>query len=158
MESRSLNLGDLKIEIMTQQLEFESRIGRLSCNAGEFYNFATDIRNFEQFIPEGNINNLQIMNDSCSFQVPPLGSVNVRITGKEPYSRVVFSGDALQKSEFILTLDITENEQKVAFVGLSIKADLNPLLRMMAAKPIEQFLEKLITEMERFRNWGETVK
>lgn len=151
-------MGDLKIKIMTQKLEFESRVGRLSCRTDEVYNFATDIRNFEQFIPEGNIRNLQVANDSCSFQVPPLGSINVRITEKEPYSRVVFSGDALQKNEFTLTLNLTENEQKLATVRLLMKADLNPILKMMAAKPLEQFLEKLISEMEKFKNWGVTVK
>ena len=36
---------------------FESRIGNVSCSAEEVFAFVTDIRNFEQFIPAGTINN-----------------------------------------------------------------------------------------------------
>ena len=151
-------MGNLKIKRMAQQSEFESRIASLSCRTDEVYNFASDIRNFEQFLPEGNIDNLHVESDSCSFHVPLLGPVNIRITEKEPYSRVVFSGDAMLKNEFTLTLYLKENEQKLATVRLLLNADLNPVLKMMAAKPLVQFLEKLVTEMERFENWQNTVK
>jgi hypothetical protein len=40
-----------------------------------------------------------------------------------------------------------------AEVNLNLAAHLNPLLKMMAAKPIGNFLEKLIDEMEKFKGW-----
>lgn len=151
-------MGDIKIKIMTQSLEFESRIGRLSCRTDEVDNFTIDFRNFEQFFPEGDIKILQITNDSCNIHVPLLGSVSVRITEKIPYSRVGFSGETLQNNKFTLTLILTESEQKLAAVRVLLKADLNSVLNMMVAKSVEQFLEKLIFEMERFKNWQDTVK
>jgi hypothetical protein len=30
---------------------------------------------------------------------------------------------------------------------------MNPLLKMIAADPVKQFLETLIKEMEKFRDW-----
>ena len=40
-------------------------------------------------------------------------------------------------------------------VQVILSADLNPMMKMMAAKPIRQFLEMLVHEMENFRGWKE---
>ena len=135
---------------------FESRTGKLTCNAEEVFDFATDIRNFEQFIPKGNINNWNAEKESCSFNISMLGAVSVRLTEKEKYNRVVFMGDALKKDDFSLTLDISDNFKKTADVKVKLSADLNPMMKMIATKPIGQFLEMLINEMEKFRGWKGT--
>jgi carbon monoxide dehydrogenase subunit G len=133
---------------------FESRTGKLTCTAEDVFNFVTDIRNFEQFIPEGNINNWQAERESCSFSVSMLGTVSFRLAEKEMYNKVIFAGDALKKNDFSLVLHISGNGEDRAEVRVSLNADLNPVIKMMAAKPIGQFLESLINEMERFRDWN----
>jgi carbon monoxide dehydrogenase subunit G len=135
---------------------FESRTGKLTCSAEEVFDFVSDIRNFEQFIPKGNINNWNAEKESCSFSVSMLGTVSVRLIEKEEYSKVVFMGDALKKNDFSLTLDISGNLNKTADVKVKLSADLNPMMKMMAIKPIGQFLEMLINEMENFRGWKDT--
>ena len=132
---------------------FESRTGMLTCTAEEVFNFVTDIRNFERFIPDGKINDWQADKDSGSFSVPMLGTVSLRLAEKEMFNKVVFEGDALKKNDFTLDLEIHKNINNTAKVKVAIKADLNPMLKMMATKPISQFLEKLISEMERFKDW-----
>ena len=143
---------------MTKDSKFESRTGKLSCTTAEVFNFISDIRNFKQFIPEGNITNWQASADNCSFQVPPLGTASFSLTGKSPYSLVAYSGDALKKNDFKLVVHISENERKLAEVRLNLTVELNPFLKMMAGGPIESFLEKVISEMEKFEKWnGESV-
>jgi carbon monoxide dehydrogenase subunit G len=137
---------------------FESRTGRLSCTDAEFFGFITDIRNFGQFIPEGSIKNWHATADSSSFGVPPLSTVKVRITEKIPFSLVSFSGDALHENDFNLKVQINNNENKLAEINIILAADLNPVLKTMASKPIEKFLETLISEMEKFEKWNETFK
>ena len=44
---------------------------------------------------------------------------------------------------------------KPAEVKVVLTADLNPMMKMIAAKPIGQFLEMLINEMEKFSGWKE---
>jgi len=83
-----------------------------------------------------------------------LGTVTVRIAEKEKYKKVVFSGDALKKNDFSITLVISDNAESPADVRIMLSADLNPIMKMMAAKPIVQFLEMLVNEMESFRDWG----
>jgi hypothetical protein len=135
---------------------FESRSGKLSCNAEEVYNFVTDLRNFERFAPGGSVNNWKADKEFCSFDVMMVGSVTVKISEKEEYNKVVYSGDALKKNDFLLTLFITENGKNSADVKIQLSADLNPMMKMIAAKPIAQFMDMLITEMENFRGWDTT--
>jgi carbon monoxide dehydrogenase subunit G len=133
---------------------FHSRSGKLSCTAEEVFTFVTDVRNFEQFIPEGSVNNWIADRESCSFSVSMIGTVSVMLSEKEKYKKVVFNGDALKKNDFSLTLNISGNVNEPAEVKVALSADLNPLMKMMAVKPINQFLEMLIKEMESFRDWN----
>ena len=135
---------------------FESRSVKLSCTAEEVFNFVTDIRNFEQFIPPGTIKHWQAERESACLNVPMLGTVSFRLAEKEMYTKVVYTGNALKKNDFSLVLHISDNNKNPSEVKVSLNADLNPMLKMMAAKPIGQFMEKLINEMEVFRGWKDT--
>jgi carbon monoxide dehydrogenase subunit G len=143
---------------MSDLSHFQSRSGKLSCNAEEVFTFVTDVRNFEQFIPEGSINNWSAERESCSFSVSMLGKVSVMLSEKEKFYKVVFNGDALKKNDFSLTLNISGKLNEPAEVNVNLSADLNPLMKMMAVKPITQFLETLIKEMESFREWNRTIE
>jgi hypothetical protein len=134
---------------------FESRYGKVSVSDREVFVFVTDIRNFEQFIPKNSIKGWKAEKDSCSFSVPMLGTVSVRLLEMSEFSKVVFQGDALKKEDFVLTLNIYENINESAGFNVILTADLNPMMKMVAVKPIEQFLEMLVNEMEKFTGWKE---
>jgi hypothetical protein len=138
---------------MSDNMEFESRTGKLTCTTSELFSFITSLRNFEQFIPDGNIKNWQASDDNCSFQIPPFGTATVRIMEKIPFSLVEYSGDALKKNDFKLSVHISENDKKRAEVKLILSADLNPVLKIMAVEPVKKFMEILISEMEKFNKW-----
>jgi carbon monoxide dehydrogenase subunit G len=143
---------------MSDLSHYESRSGSLSCTSREVFDFVTDIRNFEQFIPPGSISNWQSETDSCSFSVSMVGTVSARIVKREPYNKVIFSGDALKKNDFSLILNISEGTRHTAEVKVLLEAELNPMLKMVANKSIVQFLEILIREMEKFRGWKNIIK
>ena len=129
----------------------------MSCNPEEIFNFVTDIRNFHRFAPSGAIVDWNAEKESCRFEVPSIGNVNFKVTEKEQFSKVIFSGNALQNTSFSIVLNITENSNNLAEVIIDLQAELNPFLKMMAEKPIAQFLETLINEMEKFKGWKETI-
>lgn len=120
--------------------------------------FVTDIRNFERFAPDGTIRNWYAEKELCNFNVSMVGDVNLRIAASERFNRVEYKGDALSGNNFSLELKITENERNTAEIIISLNADLNPVLKMMAAKPISQFLELLVGEMENFKDWTDIKK
>jgi hypothetical protein len=143
---------------MANNSSYESRKGNLSCTPEVFFNFITDIRNLEQFVPKEKTGNWIASSDSCSFNVPPFGSANVRIATKIASSFVEYTGDLMKSNNFWLKVNISGNEKNLAEVRILFTADLNPVLRMMASGPIEKFLELLISEMEKFYKWSLHVK
>ena len=143
---------------MEELSHYESRTGTLSCTSEEVFDFVTDLRNFEQFIPDNTIINWQSVKDTCSFSVSMVGTVTVRLVKEEPHNKVIFRGDALKKNDFSIVLNITSGINNSADVKVLFTAELNPMLKVMANKPIIQFLEILIREMENFKDWKNIIK
>jgi hypothetical protein len=53
---------------------------------------------------------------------------------------------------------ISGNDMDRAEVKVILTAVLNPILKMMATGPIGNFLESLVTEMEKFDRWNTVFK
>jgi carbon monoxide dehydrogenase subunit G len=138
---------------MANPSQFNSRTARLSCTGEEFFDFITDLRNFGRFIPAGSVKEWHADENSCSFNMIPMGEITLRIDSKTRATSVSFSGNVLVTTAFMLHSTITEDEGGRANVKLVMEADLNPMLRAMASGPIERFLETLVNEMEQHREW-----
>lgn len=139
---------------MADKSTFESRRGRLTCTPSEIFDFATDIRNLRQFIPENaGISAMNIEKESCSFKIESLGMVNIHISEKEPLDKVIYKGTLFQTNDFSLRMDIKDTPAGKAEVLLKVSAELNPLLRMMVSGPVQNFLARMIDEMEKFDGW-----
>ena len=138
---------------MTDISTFDSRTGNVGASPEDIFRFVTDIRNFQQFIPDNTITSYVADKESCSFSVAMIGKVSVRLTESVEFSRVVFEGDALKKEDFRLTLFIDGIKPGEAAVKVRVEASLNPMLKMIASKPLEQFLEMLVGKMESFSGW-----
>lgn len=143
---------------MSELSHYNSRPGKLRCNPSEVFAFITDLRNFGRFVNESSISNWYAEKETCSFSVSMLGTVSVRLIEKENNSRVIYQGDALSKNDFSINVDISGDPAEQAEVNLSLSANLNPVMKMMADKPIRQFMEMLIQEIENFRDWHETTE
>jgi carbon monoxide dehydrogenase subunit G len=141
---------------MAQVSNFESRTGRPQATPEEVFAFVTDLRNFRQFVPKNSVNSLVIDKETCSFVITAIGSANIRLSAKDPFSKVEYTGNALQDNEFSLILKINKSDSGSSEVKIFLDAELNPFLRMMASGPIRNFLETVIDEMEKFRGWRET--
>jgi carbon monoxide dehydrogenase subunit G len=132
---------------------FKSRQGIIACQSAKFYNFISDIRNFEKYVPSDKLSEWKADADSCSFIISPIGSAHIRIREKQPHSLVSFQGKALQNNEFSMEVQISDNGSDKTNVRLELSVDLNPVMKMMVAGPVEQFLEKIISELEKKTDW-----
>ncbi|HOU02231.1 MAG TPA: hypothetical protein PK719_08455 [Bacteroidales bacterium] len=137
---------------------YESRQGKVDFGAADIYNFVTDIRNFERFIPPDTFTDIKIDRDTCSFRVGMLGEVTIRLKEKFYPDKVIFSGYARQVNDFSLILNIISQEADKSEVKVDLSADMNPFLKMVADEPVRYFLAKLIEEMENFKGWKETYQ
>jgi len=138
---------------MSSITRFESRTAKVNHSPEVVFNFATDLRNFRQFVPAGSFSDLDLKQDSCSFRVNALGTVTVQLREKVMFSKIVFAGNALLQNDFLMTIFLQETPDRHSEIKLSFEAEMNPLLKMVASEPVRQFLDTLVKEMEKFDGW-----
>ena len=128
----------------------ESRIGKIQSSQENVFNFLSDFNNFKQFVPEDKVDNWKSDNDTCSFKVTGIGDVGLEIIEKEPFDLIKITGNGMANVEFYLWIQLKEVVQEDTRVKLTMKAELNPMLKMVASKPLANFLELMVKYMEEF--------
>jgi len=135
---------------------YESRTGKINCGSEPVFNFVADMRNFKRFLPEDKIQNWEASAGECSFEVSPVGRSEIKIVRRDPFDTVKYAGHGMNNTEFYIWVQLKEIARGDTRVKLTIKAGLNPGLKMIASKPINDFLEKLVQGMEKFSDWENT--
>lgn len=133
------------------ETKIESRIGTIASNEERVYNFISNFNNFKQFIPADKLQDYQSTEDSCKFSVPNMGQVGLRIIEKTPFNTVKVSGDGMANQQFNLWVQLKQVGENDTKVKITIKAELNPMLKMMVSKPLQNFVDKLVEAMERLQ-------
>ena len=141
---------------MAQASEFISRTGNLTCTPAEVFEFVTDMRNFKRFVPDGSVDKMDFSRDECSFYVASLGNVIINIDRKSPYSDITYNATLLRIQDLSLVLNINGSSNEKATVVITVSAEMNPFMKLMAEKYITKFLEAIIEEMENFRDWKQS--
>jgi len=129
---------------------YESRQGSLKYGANKAYAFITDFRNFGALAKNNNIADWQADKESCSFNFAMLGAVNVKLTEKEESSKVVYQGIAAGNIDFTVTVLLNGNDPESSEIQINLSAYFNPIMKMMADKPVRMFLDMLISEIEKY--------
>ena len=70
-----------------------------------------------------------------------VGKVGLRIVETTPFDTIKYTSEGNTPVNFFLWVQIKEVEEADCRVKLTIKADMNPMIKMMAAGPIKKFLE-----------------
>ena len=128
--------------------KIESRTGKINANEELIYNFLADFNNFKGFIPPDKIEDFQSSEDHCRFKVSGIGEVGLRVIEREPFKTIKVTGDGMSNQQFLLWVQLKQVAEKDTRIKLTIKAELNPVLKMMATKPLQNFLDKLVDALE----------
>mgnify|MGYP003308766105 FL=1 len=124
---------------------FESEITKAACNDVEIFNVLSDMRNIEYLkhrIPEDKVSNLVYDKDSCHFSINPIGNMGVKIIDREPNKTIKFTSDqSMVGFDFWIQLkQVAENDTRIK---LTVKADLNFIIKSMVEPMIQPILNKL---------------
>ncbi len=130
--------------------KFESRIGKLNTSGEKAFGFLSDFRNFSRFIPADKINDWEASTEQCKFTVEGVGKVGLKIIEKEPNKLVKITGDSTAGLEFFFWIQIKEVGEKDTRVKLTIKADLNPVMKLVATKPLKSFVNLMVDKIEEY--------
>src|ERR1700741_4084021 len=119
----------------------ESKIVPLQKSAQEAFSFTSDFNNFGKLMPE-QVTNYQSTNSTCSFTIQGMASLSMEHEKLTPNSEIVIRPNGKVPFDFKLFVLFTENGSQSS-VQIKMDADLNPLFKMMAEKPLTNFLNLL---------------
>ncbi len=128
----------------------ESKTGKVPESEKKIYEFLSDFKNFEQLLPRDRVSNWHSEGESCSFSVNGLGEAGLKIIEKEPWKLIKISGTGQAALNFFLWIQIKEVRPGDSRIRLTIKAEMNQVMGMMARKPLQQFVNLLVDHLEKY--------
>ncbi len=128
---------------------FESTIRQINAPQQRVYNALSDLSNVEKVkdrLPEDKIKDLQFDTDSISIS-SPVGVVRLVIVDREEPKTIKFETkeSPLPFNFWIQLLPVTAETSKMK---LTLRADLNPLIKGMVKKPLEETIEKIADALQ----------
>lgn len=127
--------------------EFVSEIKTIPYNEDRIFVMLSDLSNLERVkdrIPQDKIKNFEFDSDSCSFAVDPVGKITFQIVEREPNNtiKLTTTNSPIPLFLWIQLKQVAENDTRIK---LTIKADLNPFIKPMVSKPLQDALDKIST-------------
>lgn len=125
--------------------KFESSVREIQSPQQKVYDALSNLQNLEKIrdrLPDDKIQDFTFDNDSVSVNVPPVGSIALQIIEREEPKTIKFESvnSPIAFNLWIQLLPLTEETCKMK---LTIKAELNPFIKGMVAKPLQEGLEKM---------------
>ena len=125
--------------------EFVSEIKTIPHNEADIFDMLSDLSNLERMknkIPQEKLSDFTFNKDSCSFSVNPVGKVKFSIIEREPNKTIKFKADEspIDVTMWIQLKQVNENDTRMK---LTIKAELNPFIKPMVSKPIQEGINKV---------------
>lgn len=129
---------------------FESSIRQIPHPQQSVYAMLSDLANLERIrhhLPEDKLKDFSFDSDTLSVDVPPVGSIRLRIVDRDEPKCIKFETEQspVPFNFWIQILPVTETTSKMK---LTIKADLNPFIKGMVKKPLQEGIEKIADALQ----------
>ena len=115
------------------------------------YEFLSDFNNFKTLMPE-QVTNWTSDTESCTFTIQGITTITLRYSKKEPYSllEVVPEGKSPISFTMQFHLENAEGDNLRSAGTIHIDADMNPMLAMMAKRPLENLVDVMSQKLQEF--------
>jgi carbon monoxide dehydrogenase subunit G len=132
-------------------MKLESKVGKISHQDKVIYNFLSNFDNFKSMLPPDKVKNFSSDGDSCKFTIDMIGETGFKIIEKEPYKLIKLSSIDQSKFAFKLWIQLKDLGENTTAIKLTMDVELNPMLEMMAKKPLQNFLDTLVEQLEKIQ-------
>ena len=125
--------------------EFVSEVKTIPHDEDRIFTMLSDLSNLERIkdrLPQDKIQDFEFDSDSCSFAVAPVGKITFRIVEREPNKTIKFETTNSPVPLF-LWIQLKQVAPEDTKVKMTIKADLNPFIKPMVSKPLQDALDKI---------------
>ncbi|MDH6356276.1 SRPBCC family protein [Parabacteroides sp. PF5-9] len=125
--------------------EFVSEVKVIPHNDDRIFAMLSDLSNLEKVrdrIPQDKIKDFEFDRDSCTVSVDPVGKVKFNIVEREPNKTIKFTTTNSPVTLF-LWVQLKQMAENDTRMKMTIRADLNPFLKPMVSKPLQDALDKI---------------
>lgn len=130
-------------------MKLESKIGKVEQADRKIYNFLTDFNNFKDLVPQDKVKDWESDEDSCRFKIDPVGQTGFKIIEKEPYTLIKLANLSQTAYDFSFWVQLKQIAPEETAIRLTMDVNLNPMMAMMAKKPIQNFLDTLVDQLKK---------
>ena len=133
--------------------KFESSIKQIPYSQESVYRSLSDLSNLEKVrdrVPQDKVKDFSFDQDTVNMSVSPVGDISMRIVEREEPKCLTFetTKSPLPFNFWIQLLPVTATTCKMR---LTIKADINPFIKGMVSKPLQEGLEKIADALAMIR-------
>jgi len=123
-------------------MNLSSKTYTIQKNSKETFEFLSSVTNFKSLMPE-NLVQFDILDDNTfSFTLKGMPQIMLKKSNTEPYRSMSWDS-ASGKINFTLVCILDELSNNETEITLKFSSSLNPMMAMMAKKPISSFIQTL---------------
>jgi carbon monoxide dehydrogenase subunit G len=127
--------------------EIKSDVVSINKSAEHIFNFLSNFDNFGKLMPEQVVNWKSTPN-SCSFTIKGMADLALKTTEKTEFSKIVWASDGKAPFDFTLSSLLMNQNENQTQAQIVIHADLSPMLKMMALRPLTNFTNLLVNKLK----------
>lgn len=126
-------------------IKFESEVKVIPYSQERVYAKLSDLSNLEAIkdrLPEDKVKDISFTADTLSFSVPAIGQLTLQVVERDPSQCIKFetTNSPLPFNLWIQLVAVSDQESKLK---VTIGMELNPFMKAMIQKPLEEGLEKM---------------
>lgn len=129
-------------------LTLNSKKGKANGSQEVVYHFLNDFRNFSNLMPSDMMQQVVLTDDTMRFNITGLGNVGLKISEKQPNELLVIKATDDSAADFTFHVRIAAFTENTSEVDMTLEANLNMFLEMMARSPLQQFLDLMADKVE----------
>lgn len=125
--------------------EFTSNVKTIPYNDEPIFLMLSDMSNLERIkdrIPDDKVQQFTFDRDRCSFEINPVGKIEFKIIDREPNKTIKFETIS-SPVPINLWIQLKQTEDKTTKMKMTLRADLNPFLKPMVSKPLQDALDNI---------------
>ena len=131
------------------ELKVESKIGTVLRSSEQIYELLSDFSRLSSFVPPAKVQDWQATADECRFSVNGVGPIVFRAVQREPSDLVKIAVETAQAKDVFLWIQLKGTQPYETKIKLTLKADVNPVMKIFIERPAQQFLDKVIDTLSR---------
>ncbi|MCC8152987.1 MAG: SRPBCC family protein [Tannerellaceae bacterium] len=127
--------------------DFVSEVQTIPYSDERIFIMLSDLSNLEKVkdrIPQDKIKDFSFDIDTCSVTMAPVGTITFQIVEREPNNTIKFTttNSPVPLHLWIQLKQVKANDTRMK---ITVRADLNPFLKPIVSKPLQDGVDKLAT-------------